>query len=70
MFNRVEAHYCILNIVWARKLDHNKDSRDVIPITDSQTVQAQTCTDTSGHETNSKFFLRNTALLVGRPTAL
>ena len=70
MFNRVEAHYCILNIVWARKLDHNTDSRDVIPITDSQTVQAQTCTDTSAHETNSKFCLRNAALLVVCRTAL
>jgi hypothetical protein len=69
VFNRVKAHYCILNIVWARKLNHNKDSRDVIPITDSQIVQAQTCTDTSGHETNSRF-LKNTALLVVRRTAL
>jgi hypothetical protein len=58
VFNRVGAHYCILNIAWARKLDHNKDSRGVIAITDSQTVQA----DTSDHETNSKFCLRNTAL--------
>jgi len=36
----------------------------VSPITDSQTVQAQTCTDTAGHETNSKLSLRNTALPV------
>ena len=32
----------ILKIVWAWKLNHNKDSRHVSPITDSQTVQAQT----------------------------
>ena len=31
-------------------------------ITDSQTVPAQTCTDTWKHETNSKFFSRNTSL--------
>ena len=36
------------------------------PITDSQTVQTQAFTDTLGHETNSKFCLRNTALLVVR----
>jgi len=36
------ALYNILNIVWAWKLNHNKDSRHVSPITDSQTVQAQT----------------------------
>ena len=34
------------------------------PITGSQTVQAQTCTDTMGHATNSKFCVRNTALRV------
>jgi len=59
-----EALYYILNTVWLLKLNHNKDSRYVSPITDSQTVQAQTCTDILGHETNSKFCLRNTALLV------
>ena len=36
------ALYNILNIVWTWKLNHNKDSRHVSPITDSQTVQAQT----------------------------
>jgi len=41
-----EAHYYILNIAWAWKLNHNKDSRHESPITDSQTVQAQICTDT------------------------
>ena len=62
--NMAEALYYILNIVWTRKLNHNKDSRHVSPITDSQTVQAQTRTDTLVHETNRKFCLRNTALLV------
>jgi len=33
-------------------------------ITNSQTVQAQTCIDTLAHETNSKLCLRNTALLL------
>jgi len=65
-----EALYYILNIVWLLKLNHNKDSRHVGPITGSQTVQAQTCTDMLGHETNSKFCLRNTALLVVCRTAL
>jgi hypothetical protein len=32
-----QAPYYIVNIVWARKLYHNKDSRYVSPITDSQT---------------------------------
>jgi len=54
----------ILNRLWAWKLNHNTDSRHVSPITDSQTVQAQTCTDMLGHETNSKLCLRNSALLV------
>jgi hypothetical protein len=36
----------------------------VNPITDSQTVQVPTCTGSLGRETNSKFCLRNTALLV------
>ena len=52
------------------KLNHNKDSRHVSPITDSQTMLAQTCTDMVGHETNSKFCLRNTALLVLCQTSL
>jgi len=65
----VEALYYILNIVWLLKLHHNKDTRHVSPITDSQTVQAQTCTDTLEHETNSKFCLRNTALLEEHCTA-
>ena len=42
-----------LNIVWARKVNHNKDSRHVSPITDSPTVYDQTCTDTWRHETTS-----------------
>ena len=69
--NIAEAHYYILNIVWAWwKRNHNKDSRHVSPITDSQTVQVQTCTCTFGHETNSKHCLRNTALPVVCRTAL
>jgi hypothetical protein len=32
-----ELHY-ILNIVWARKLNHNKDSTHVSSITNGQTV--------------------------------
>ena len=46
MFKKAESRYCILNTMWAQNLDHNKESMDVIPITDSQTVQAQTCIDT------------------------
>jgi len=46
-----EARYYILNIVWAWKLNHKKDSWHESPITDSQTVQAQICTNTSGQET-------------------
>ena len=57
-------------MVWVWKLNHNKDSRHVSPITDSQTVQVQTCTDTLGHDNNSKFRLRNSALLVVCRTAL
>jgi hypothetical protein len=56
VLNMAELYY-ILNIVWVWKLNAS-------PITDSQTVQVQTCTDTFGHETNSKLCLRNTALLV------
>ena len=40
----VEVFYCILNIVWSRKLNYNEDNSLVSPITDSQTVQPQTCT--------------------------
>jgi hypothetical protein len=47
-----EARYFILNTAWARK-NHNKDSRHVSSITDSQIVQVQTRTDTLGHETNT-----------------
>ena len=54
IINMAEAHYYILNIAWACKLNHKKDSRHVSPITDSQTVQAQICTDMLGYETNSK----------------
>jgi len=42
----------------------------VSPITDNQTVQAQTCSDRLGHETNSKFCFRNTALFVVCGTVL
>jgi len=40
VLNMVETRYYILNIAWAWKLNHNKDSRYENPITDSQTVQA------------------------------
>jgi hypothetical protein len=69
ILNMAEAFY-ILNIEWTWKLNHNKDSRHVSPITDSQNVQAQVCTDMLGHETNSKLCLRNTALLVVCRTVL
>ena len=59
-----ETLYCILNIEWAWKRNHSKDSRQVSPITDSQTVQAQACIDRLGHENNRKLCLRNTALLL------
>ena len=49
----------ILNIVWTWTFNHNKHSKHVNPITDSQTVQ----TDRLGHATNSKFCLRNTAVV-------
>jgi hypothetical protein len=52
------------------KLNHYKDSRHVRPITDSQTVKAEICTDTLGQESNSKLFLRNAALLVVCRTSL
>jgi len=42
----------------------------VSPITDRQTVQAQTSTDMMEHETNNNLCLRNTALLVVCQTAL
>jgi len=54
---------------WASKLNRNKDSRPVNPITDSQTVQAQTRTDTLRRESNRTLCLRNTALLVVCRTA-
>jgi hypothetical protein len=44
VLNMAEANY-ILNIVWAWKLNRNKDSRHVSPITDSQTMQGQTYTN-------------------------
>ena len=59
-----------LKIVWTWTLNHNKDSKHVSPVTESLTVQTQTCTDTLRHETSSKFCLRNTALLVVCCTAL
>jgi hypothetical protein len=70
VLNIAEARHYILHIVWEWKLNHNKDSRHVTPITDSQTVQAQTCTYTLRHESNRKFCLRNPALLVVCRTAL
>jgi len=48
-----EELYYNLNIVRTWKLNHNKDSGHVSSITDSQTMQAQTSTDTLWHETNS-----------------
>jgi len=60
-----EALYYIFNIVWAWKLNHNKNSKNVSPITHSQTAHAQICTDMLGHETN-----RNTAVQVVCRTAL
>jgi len=65
----VEA-FCILNIVWKWKLNHDKESRHVSPITDSQAVEAQIRADMLGHETNSKLCLRKSALLVVCRTAL
>jgi len=47
ILNMAEAVY-ILNIVWALKLNHNKDGRHVSLITDNQTVKlrhALTCLD-------------------------
>jgi hypothetical protein len=41
-----EALCYILSTVQALKLSHNADSRYVSPITDSQTVQTQICTET------------------------
>ena len=70
VLNIAETRYYVLKIVWAWKLNHNKDRRHESPITDSQTVQAQICTDTSGHETYSKLCLRNTAPLVAYQTSL
>ena len=70
VLNMAEALHYISITAWARKLHHNTDSRHRSPITDSQTVQAQTCTDMLGHEANSKFCMRNTALPVACSTAL
>jgi len=49
-----EARCYILNTVWAWEFNHNKDSRHVSPITDSQTLQTQIRTDTSGDETKER----------------
>ena len=68
--NKAGALHCTSNTAQAWKLHHNTDSRPWSPITDSQTVQAQLCTETLGNETNSKFRLRNTAVLVACRTAL
>jgi len=46
------ARCYILNTV-GMKLNHDKDSRHVRPVTDSQTVQAQTCTDRDRKQTVS-----------------
>ena len=51
VLNVAEALYDILNIIWTWNLNNNKDRRRVSPITDSRTVQAQTSSDTLGHET-------------------
>jgi len=40
-------HYT-LHAVWARNRNHNEDSKSASPITDSQTAQAQRCTDRLG----------------------
>ena len=56
--------FVTLSLKYGGKLNWNKDSRHASPITASQTVPAQTCTDTLGHETNGKFCFRNIALLV------
>jgi hypothetical protein len=47
------ALYCILNIVLVSKPNHNKNSRHVSPITDSQTVHVHTCTDMMRRETKA-----------------
>jgi hypothetical protein len=44
-------------------MNHIKDSWNVSPITDSQTVQANTGTDMLGHDTNGQLYLGNTTLL-------
>jgi hypothetical protein len=46
-----EALYNILNTMWDWKFNHNKDSRHVSPIRDSQTVQGHTSSDRLRHET-------------------
>jgi hypothetical protein len=50
ILNMDEAFYCILSTVRAWKLNCDKDGRHVKPITDIQTAQAQTCTDTLGQK--------------------
>jgi len=70
VLNMAKALHSISNTVWAWKLHHNTQRRHLSPITDRQTVQSQICTDTLGHETNSKFCLRNTALPVACSTVL
>jgi uncharacterized protein (DUF2249 family) len=45
------ALYYVLKTDFAWRLDHKKYSTHVSSITDSQTEQAQICTDTQGHET-------------------
>lgn len=65
VLNMAEILYYIFDTILAWKLKIiTQDSRHVSSITGSQTVQAQTYSDTMGHETNSKFCLRNTAVLV------
>jgi len=65
-----EGLNCILNIVRACKLRHITESRNVNPITDSQTVQAKTGTDMLGHEKNDQLCLQNSTLLVVCQTLL
>ena len=52
VLNVADAICYIFNTVLAWKLKHNKDSRHVNAITDSQTVQTQVYTDTLGRKTS------------------
>jgi len=52
VLNMADVLHYILKIEWAWKLNHSKDNRHVSPITDSWTMQAQTCSNMLGHETN------------------